>query len=197
MSRFVVKDTFFKKAKQDGYRARSAYKLKEIQEKFRIIRKGGVVLDLGCAPGSFLQVISEVVGPGGLVLGIDLLPLAPLPRQNVVAVTADIRSLDLELLFRTHGLSHVDAITCDIAPNLTGIKEVDNKNSEELYDAVLGIVRQRLKKGGNLLMKVFFSEVFGDITKELKKHFGRVSLHKPAASRSISSEIYCVCLGKK
>ena len=98
MSRFVVKDTFFNKAKQDGYRARSAYKLKEIQEKFGLIKNGNCVLDLGSAPGSFLQLISRLTGDQGRVIGVDILPVTPLPSKNVTVMKADIRDMDIEAI---------------------------------------------------------------------------------------------------
>ena len=195
MSKFVVKDTFFRKAKQEGYRARSAYKLKEILDKYHLLKKGDKVLDIGCAPGSFLQVISAIVGQEGLVIGIDILPMRPFPSTNVKIVTADIRMIDVKALLGQHDLRYFDAITCDIAPNLTGIRDVDVANVEELYRAVHAIILAGLKKGGSALLKLFISDSFRDITQELKRSFARVTVFKPSASRSISSEIYVVCAG--
>ena len=91
MGKFVVKDSFYNKAKKEGFRARSAYKLKEIQDKYHLIKKGDKVLDLGCAPGSFLQVLSGIVGDNGLAFGIDILPTPKLPAKNITAIQADIR----------------------------------------------------------------------------------------------------------
>jgi len=193
MGKFVVKDTFFKKAKQDGYRARSAYKLKETLDKFHLIKKGDKVLDIGCAPGSFIQVISGIVGQEGMVVGIDILPIKPFPSCNVKIVTDDIRTIDVEILLNQYGLKHFDAITCDIAPNLSGIRDVDAGNIEELYRSVHAIILGGLKKGGHALLKLFISESFRDITQELKQSFNKVTVFKPQASRSISSEIYLVC----
>ncbi|OPY72532.1 MAG: Ribosomal RNA large subunit methyltransferase E [Syntrophorhabdus sp. PtaU1.Bin002] len=197
MSRFVLKDTYFKKAKQDGYRARSAYKLKEIQTKFRLIKKGDRVLDLGCAPGSFLQVLSGIVGPEGSVVGIDILPTQPLPFKNVVAITRNILDPGLGELLTSHAPHGFDAVTCDISPNLSGIKEVDDKNIRDVYDAVHQVVAASLKKEGGLVLKSFFSENLKGIQNDLKGMFRIVSIFKPAASRSVSSEIYLVCVGKK
>ena len=197
MGRFVPKDTFFKKAKQEGYRARSAYKLKEALDKFHIIKKGDRVLDIGCAPGSFIQVISRIIGQEGLVIGIDILPMQPFPSCQVKIITQDIRELDTRDLLEAYSLKHFDVITCDIAPNLTGIRDVDSKNIEELYHAVYKIMQEGLKKGGNAILKSFFSDTFRDISIDLKQIFKRVSVFKPAASRSASSEIYFVCMDKK
>lgn len=197
MSKFVVKDTFFNKAKQDGYRARSVYKLKEVQDKFSLIRKDDAVLDLGCAPGSFLQIISKLTGDRGRVVGIDILPVARLPEKNIAVLKLDIRDADMETLLHGLSLDHFDVVTCDIAPNLSGIREVDDRNVDELFDAVLNVVKGGLRKGGNFLIKSFFSESFKKTDKALKDIFRKVTIFKPAASRSVSSEMYFVCLGKK
>jgi 23S rRNA (uridine2552-2'-O)-methyltransferase len=198
MSKFVVKDTFFNKAKQDGYRARSVYKLKEVQDKFSLIRKNDRVLDLGCAPGSFLQFISRLTGDQGLVVGIDILPVAPLPDKNITVLKLDIRDAGITgALLQNLSLDHFDVITCDIAPNLSGIREVDDKNVDELFEAVLNVVKDGLKRGGNFLIKSFFSESLKKTDKALKDIFRKVTIFKPTASRTVSSEIYFVCLGKK
>lgn len=197
MSRFVVKDTFFKKAKQAGYRARSAYKLKELIDKFHIVKKGDIVLDIGCAPGSFIQVISDIIGHEGMVIGIDILPLKPFPFDNVNIITCDIREINITVLLDKHALKHFDVITYDIAPNLTGIREVDGKNIEELYQVVRNIILDGLRKGGSAVLKSFFSETFRDTNLNMKQIFRKVTVFKPAASRSASSEIYLVCMDKK
>ena len=197
MGKFVVKDTFYDKAKKEGYRARSAYKLKEIQDKYRLIKTSDKVLDLGCSPGSFLQVLSSIVGPGGLAIGIDILPTAAVPNKNVAAIQADIRKTDIKEILAPFSLTSVDAVTCDIAPNLSGIRDVDNANIEELFEAVLKTVREGLKPDGNFIIKSFFSDSLKGITKELQQSFQKVTIYKPAASRSISSEVYLICSGKK
>jgi len=196
MTRFVVKDTFFKKAKDEGYRARSAYKLKEIQQRFHIVKKGDAVLDLGCAPGSFLQVLSQLVGEKGMVVGVDIVPVTPLSYKNVITYTYDIRSLPINTLLSELSLDSFDTITCDISPNLSGIKDVDESNIEQLFLSVKKIAQQSLKSGGNLVVKSFFSEHLKERIIELKKFFKRITLFKPSASRSRSAEIYFICIGK-
>lgn len=196
MSKFILKDSFYKKAKQEGYRARSVYKLKEISDKFGLIKRGDTVLDLGCAPGSFLQILSGMVGAKGTVIGIDILPIPALPATNVTTYQADIREADIKDLLSGHSAGAFDAVTCDIAPNLSGIREVDDARIEELYSCVIKIVEEGLKSGGNFIVKSFFTSVQRGITADLKKRFRRVSLYKPAASRSISSELYFICTGK-
>ena len=197
MGRFVVKDTYYEKAKQEGFRARSAYKLLEIQQKYRIIKRGDRVLDLGCAPGSWLQVLSGLVGETGLVVGIDLLPVARLPQKNIRARVADIRTVDVVGLLNECALSSFDVVTCDIAPNLSGIRDVDNARVAELFEAVQRVNASALRSGGSFIFKSFFSEDFKLTVKDLETLFARVAVYKPAASRGASSEIYLVCTGKR
>ncbi len=193
MGKFVPKDTFYKKAKHEGYRARSAYKLKEIQDKYRIIKKGDKVLDLGCAPGSFIQIIAQEIGRDGLVVGIDIQSVTPIPDKNVSTITGDIRDIDVSKILQRFSIPHFDVITCDIAPNLSGIREADEKNIDELYDASKHIVVNTLRTGGHFILKSFFSESFSSKQKDLKNLFVRVSIFKPASSRGMSSEIFFVC----
>lgn len=197
MARFVLKDPFYKKAKEEGFRARSVYKLKDIDAKYHVIKKGDIVIDLGCSPGSFLQVLSDMVGESGSVIGIDILPTPALPRKNVKIIQADIREVDIVKLLGEFGLARADAITCDIAPNLSGIREVDDARIEELFLSVLNVVTDALKPGGNFIIKSFSTTVQKSITAQLQKKFTRVSQYKPPASRAVSSEIFFVCLGKK
>jgi 23S rRNA (uridine2552-2'-O)-methyltransferase len=197
MSKFLIKDTFFYKAKQEGFRARSAYKLMEIEEKFGLIRKGDRVLDLGCAPGSFLQVLSKLTGDRGKVIGVDILSAPPLPAANVTVLMQDIRDMKIRDILGKFSLDHFDVITCDIAPNLSGIREADERNVNELFQTVLNIVKEGLRTGGNFLVKSFFSGSFKETDTALKDVFRKVSVFKPSASRRVSSEVYFVCFGKK
>lgn len=196
-ARYVVKDTFYKKAKREGYRARSAYKLEEIAQKFSLIRRGDKVLDLGAAPGSWVQVESALVGDEGLVVGLDILPMAPLPASNVRLKSADIREVGVAALLREAEIPAFDVITSDIAPNLSGVREVDAARIEALSLAVLALVEGALKKGGNFLIKVFFSPALTSMTSALKSRFSKVTTFKPKASRGVSAEVYLVCAGKR
>lgn len=197
MSKFIIQDKYFQKAKHNGYRARSAYKLKEIQERFKLIKKADRVLDLGCSPGSFLQILAGIVGPEGIVVGIDILPTLKLPQKNIATIQGDIRDIDIMELCAFYATDGFNVITCDIAPNLSGIREVDNRNVSELYDAVKDIVIKGLNAGGHFVLKSFFSDDFKSIKSDLATMFRTVSVFKPAASRSASSEIYLVAVGKK
>jgi 23S rRNA (uridine2552-2'-O)-methyltransferase len=197
MSKFILRDKYFHKAKQDGYRARSAFKLKEIQAKFNAVKKGDKTLDLGCAPGSFLQVLSEIAGPDGTVVGIDILPVKPMLQKNVMLLQQDIRETDIAGLCSRVAPGGFNVITCDISPNLSGIREVDDRNISDLYEAVRRIVAIGLKTGGHFILKTFYSDNFKDIKLDLTRTFKTVSVFKPVASRNISSETYLVGLGKK
>jgi len=197
MGKFIVKDSFYNKAKKDGFRARSAYKLKEIQDKYHLIKKGDKVLDLGCAPGSFLQVLSGIVGESGLVFGIDILPTLKLPAKNIITLQLDIREINIQNIFSDLSITTFDAATCDIAPSLSGIRDVDNANIEDLSKTVMKTVRESLKPGGAFIFKSFFTDTLKGVTQELQKMFQRVTLYKPTASRSVSSEVYLICTGKK
>lgn len=197
MARFKVKDAFYRKAKKEGYRARSAYKLEEIQQRFRLITKGDRVLDLGAAPGGWLQVESALTGDKGLALGVDILPIAPLPASNVILKIADIRETHARQLLAELDVPAFDVITSDIAPNLSGIKEVDNANTQDLYLAVLRIVKEGLRKGGNFVVKVFLSPEFKDMASDLKPIFSKVVAFKPKASRGASAEVYLIGMAKR
>ncbi len=196
-ARYIVKDAFYKKAKKEGYRARSAYKLEEIQQRFTIIRKGDHVLDLGAAPGSWVQLESALVGDGGLVVGLDILPVTPVPASNVVLKKVDIREVDVQDLLREAEIPAFDVVTSDIAPNLSGIREVDIARIHDLYLAVLRIVDEGLRRGGSFLIKLFFSPDFADMEATLKPRFSKVTHFKPKASRSVSDEVYLIARGKR
>lgn len=197
MPRFIVKDTFYKKAKKEGYRARSAYKLEEVQARYRLVKPGDKVLDLGAAPGGWLQVESALAGTTGLVVGLDILPIAPLSLPNVVIRREDIREVGVARLLAELGIPSFDVVTSDIAPNLSGIREVDDAHMMDLYQAVVRVVGEGLKRGGNFLIKVFVGPQFRDMTSDLKPVFSKVTVFKPKASRDVSAETYLVCTGKR
>jgi 23S rRNA (uridine2552-2'-O)-methyltransferase len=137
------------------------------------------------------------VGDNGLAFGIDIVPAPKLPAKNVVTVCADIREINIKAILSDLSLNHFDVMTCDIAPNLSGISDVDNAHIEDLTGAVIKVVQEGLKSGGNFIIKSFFTATLKGITQELQKTFQKVSTFKPTASRSVSSEVYLVCTGKK
>ncbi len=197
MPRYIVKDAFYKKAKNEGFRARSAYKLEEMQKKFGLIKKGDRVIDLGAAPGSWMQLESALVGESGLVVGLDILPAAPLKAANVVVKKADIAEVAVPALLKELNIPAFDVVASDIAPNLSGIREVDLARMEDLYHAVLRIVDEGLARGGNLVVKLFFGPDFGRALDNLRARFSKAASFKPKASRAVSDEVYLIGLGKR
>lgn len=187
-------DEYFKKAKVDGYLARSAYKLLEIDEKKNLIRKGDCVLDLGCAPGSWLQVAERQVGSKGLVLGIDLQDVRHEFGPTVKVLKGDAFTFDpkpyLEFLPRD---GRFDVVLSDMAPNTTG--HADDYASVKLCRRVLGMLPIALRPGGRLMMKVLEGAEFPELLKETKAMFVTAHAIKPKASRDLSREIFIVGLG--
>ncbi len=187
-------DPLMVRAKKEGYRARSVYKLEELDQRFSLFRPGLRVLDLGAFPGSWLQYVSQVIGPTGLALGIDLKPISRIARnvQTMVADIKDLTTLENKLLTK----DNFDVVISDLAPNTTGIPGLDQSRSVELSRMVVEIAKQFLHKRGNLVMKVFEGEDFQSFYRGLKPLFREVKAVKVAASRDRSKEIYVVCLKK-
>lgn len=192
---FKRKDHFYKKAKREGKASRAVYKLSELQKRFKLIPKGGVVIDLGCAPGGWMQELAQFVGPGGKVVGIDLLPLkVGLPAQCSF-IRGDINDegvLDEVEALAGHG---VDAVLSDMSPNLSGIAFADAYRSFELAQAALDFAHRVLKQGGSFVAKIFPGAEFKDFVVELKKDFTSVHTVVPDATRKTSSERYLVAKG--
>ena len=189
-----VTDPFVKQATAQGYRARSAFKLIEIDDKDRLLKPGMLVIDLGAAPGSWTQVVRQrLAGPGGKVRGriiaLDLLPMDPLP--DVVFIQGDFREQEAadELGAALAG-AKADVILSDLSPNLSGIAVADAARGMHLLELALEFALAHLKPGGTLLVKAFQGSGFSQFVAELKKHFASVATRKPAASRAESAETY-------
>ena len=185
-----VSDQYVRKAREQGYRSRAAFKLTELDEKEKLLRPGMTVVDLGAAPGGWSQVAAKRVGPGGRVIAIDLLEIAPI--SGVTVLKADFRE---KVLLDSLAGRRADAILSDVSPNLTGIRNVDQARALELIGAAIDFCRQALKPEGFLLVKAFHGEAFGEITARLKKTFSRVKVIKPSASRGESAETYVLARG--
>lgn len=196
MARRVLHDRFFKQAKAEGYLARSAYKLAEIDDAKRLLRRGMLVLDLGCAPGAWLQVASERVGPEGVVAGIDLKPVSPNIGANVRAITGDVYEATPHDLRALVDGRQFDVVLSDMAPNTSG--HGDHFLSIRLCDRVLDLAagptpeQSILRPGGDLVMKVFDGETFPELLNRCRRMFANVKGFKPKASRDASREIYIV-----
>jgi len=184
------KDYFYKRAKEEGFRSRAAYKLIEIQNKYKIFKKGDYVLDLGCAPGGWIQVALKYIGKNGKIKGIDLLDVKPFKESNVEIIKGDINE------YNFNGDSF-DVILSDMAPNTSGIKHADYYRSYELCLKAFEIAKNNLKREGNLVLKIFQGKEFNDLKAQLKKEFNQVITFKPKSSRSTSSEVYLICKRRK
>ena len=183
------RDAYVKRANRDGFRSRAAYKLLEIDQRDKLLRSGGTVLDLGSSPGGWSQVAASRTGSQGYVLSIDILPMASIP--GVEFIQGDLREATvheaIEALLRRRV---VDLVMSDMAPNLTGIRATDQARSLELAGLVLSVSKRVLRPGGNLLLKAFQGEGTKEFQTRLKQLFDSVETRKPQASRSRSAEVY-------
>ena len=188
-------DGFFRKAKREGYRSRAAYKLLEINQRFRVIRAGHVVVDLGAAPGGWLQVAAELAGPRGRVLGFDLQAIQPLPGRHVEAFELDVLGQDAagRILALVDGA--VDCVLSDMAPRLSGIRDADHRRALELVCKAFDIARAVLKPRGAFLFKTFTGADVEALVKEMSGRFQTVQRVRSTATRKGSSEIYVVAKG--
>ncbi|BAI79534.1 cell division protein methyltransferase FtsJ [Deferribacter desulfuricans SSM1] len=190
------KDGYYKKAKHEGFRSRAAYKLSEINNKYRIIKKGDKVLDAGCAPGGWSQAAISIVGDKGLVVGIDILDISPIEAKNFYFIKGNL--LDKETLKKSAEIcKEYDTVISDAAPNTTGNKLTDHVNSLELVSTVFNFAKEVLKPEGNFLFKLFDGEDREDFIKQLRTSFKKVKIIRPDATRKNSFEIYVVCQGFK
>jgi 23S rRNA (uridine2552-2'-O)-methyltransferase len=191
------KDHYFKKAKEQNFAARSVFKLEEIDQRFRVLKPGQTVLDLGASPGSWSQYASQKIGSTGRVLGVDLSPVT-VKLPNAVFIQADLRDLQLEQVFQEHGFHPpFDLVLSDMAPKTTGIRITDQARSMELCELALDIARRFLKPGGHFVCKLFHSDDFTKLRDEIKKSFQKFEAVKPDSTRKISKEIFLVGLNKK
>ncbi|MDD2486973.1 MAG: RlmE family RNA methyltransferase [Candidatus Gracilibacteria bacterium] len=198
VGQFVAQDKYFLEAKRLGYRARSAFKLLEVQDKFSLIKPNYNVLDIGAAPGSFLQAIRKIVGEKPKIVGIDIQKIEKLPFDNIFLLQESIFEKNkITEFINSIGIKEFDVITSDIAPSTTGQTGVDQYRSVELNLAILDVADIFLKKGGNLLLKVFVGEDINDLVFPIKKRYEKFSRFKPKACRDRSFEEYFICLGKK
>jgi len=196
-----VTDPFVKAATAQGYRARSAFKLIEIDDRERLIRPGMTVIDLGAAPGSWSQVVRQrLAGAGGRVRGriiaLDLLPMEPLP--DVLFIQGDFREQEVaDRLEAELGAAKADLILSDLSPNLSGIAVADAARGLHLLELALEFAGLALKPGGTLLVKAFQGSGHSQFVAELKRQFTAVAARKPAASRAESAETYLLARGFK
>ena len=182
-----VTDAYVRQAKAKGYRSRAAFKLLELDAREHLFRAGALVVDLGAAPGSWSQLAASRVGPGGKVIAVDLLDIAPM--SGVTVLKGDFR--DAKLLEALEG-READVILSDLSPNLSGIANVDQARAAELSFAAIDFCGKALKSGGVFVSKAFHGEAFAGVLQRLKQEFGTVAVRKPGASRGESRETYVV-----
>ena len=194
---FKVKDHYYKKAKSENFLARSIYKLEELDKKFKLLKKGIQVLDLGYYPGSWMQYASKKVGPKGRVVGIDIQPINNIVQslENVTVFEKDI--FDVHQLSDLDCESFFDAVVSDMAPKTSGIKLNDQMRSLELVEKVIDFLPVCLKKGGNFTIKVFESQDAQDFLKTKRKLFNEIHFFRPKSTRSVSKEYFFVGIGYK
>ncbi|MCG8419501.1 MAG: RlmE family RNA methyltransferase [Proteobacteria bacterium] len=185
-------DRFYRRARQQGYRARAVFKLEEIDQKFSLIDKGARVLDLGCAPGSWLQYCSRRAGRKGVLVGVDRHELAePIARARLVI--GDIYDLSADDLLGD--VDAFDVVLSDMAPDTTGIRHVDQARSEALFERALDIAEATLAPGGNFVGKLFQGPEFSALIQRCRRQFDAVKIIKPEGSRTRSIEQYVVARG--
>lgn len=187
------KDHFRKLAREEGYRSRATYKLKELNNAYRIIGPGFYVLDLGCAPGGWTQVAVKLAGNKGKVMGIDTSYVEDIPGAHIIQGDIENESIADEIL--SYFERKVDAVICDISPQIIGKWSVDHAKQISLNYSCVKIMEKVLVHKGNAVFKVFDGEYSNEFRDYLKKKFAKIKLTKPNASRKPSSELYYVCLG--
>lgn len=189
-------DPFVKQREKLGLRSRAAFKLTEILEKDRLLRPGATVLDLGASPGGWSQVAAQVVGAHGLVVAVDILPMEPM--RDVRFLQGDCREpAVVEQIRAALDGRPVDLVLSDMAPNLTGIRDVDEARSVELAEVAFEAAQNFLRPGGTMLSKLFHHNDSERFLREMRAHFERITRRKPAASRRASAEFYVVASGYK
>lgn len=189
------RDYYYRKAKEENYRSRAAYKLKQAIKKYGFIKPGDIVVDLGAAPGGWLQVVREVVGDEGFVLGVDIRKIEPLGYENVYTLVGDI--MEPTTLERIKAIlpRPADVVLSDVSPNVSGIWELDHSRQIDLAERSLQIALSVLRKGGAVFIKAFQGELLEQFLKEVKMHFNQTRIIKPEASRKESAEVYVLGIG--
>ena len=193
MARYEPRDKFYRQAREKGLPSRAAFKIEELLAKIKIPADARVI-DLGCAPGGWLAILGRVVGDKGRVIGIDLAPCGNF-GASVQTIVADIRDPDLPAVLKEKLGRHADLVTSDLSPKLTGIREHDDAQFEELIEAALAMARETLKPGGVMIAKLFMGGAFKGILARFEKSFGSVDVTKVKATRPGSSELYLIARG--
>lgn len=191
-----INDEFVKRAQKEGYRARAAYKLTEIDDKDKLIKPGMTIVDLGATPGSWSQVVAQRLKGQGRLIALDLLEMEPI--KGVEFIQGDFREeAVLKILEKSLNNKKVDLVIADMAPNMTGIADVDQAGAAYLTELALEFSKDWLKPSGNFLVKVFIGAGSDEILQNMRQMFDKVVTRKPKASRGRSNEVYLLGLGLK
>ncbi len=191
------REYYYRKAKEEDYRSRATYKLLQAVGKYHFIRKGDIVVDLGAAPGGWLQATRNIVGDDGFVLGVDKESIKPLKAPNVLAIVGDLTDPETHKRIAEILPAPADCIISDVSPNISGIWEVDHARQIDLARESLHLALTLLKQGGSFFVKVFQGDLFRNFVKEAQRHFRRVEIIKPKASRAASAEIFVLGMDMK
>ena len=186
------KDIYRRKAKKEGYRSRATFKLLQIDKKYRIFKRGDIVLDFGCAPGGWLQYISKIIGSKGFALGIDVKPMKPI-AENVSTLVADVNDLDIGEKIVKKLPKKTNVVTSDISQSLSGIWELDVARQNYLTLRVIQLFPLIHKRGGSAVLKIFQGDQFNLLLDKVNQNYRSVMIIKPPASRPQSSEVYLLC----
>ena len=184
------RDTYVRQSKVDGYRARSAYKLIEIDQKFKIFKGGISTIDIGAAPGSWSQYVAKIAKSGRLI-SIDLKEMEPI--GNTVQIHGDFTKQDIQEEIKKHINNKVDVVLSDMAVNTTGIKNIDSIQTGELCKEAMLFAKEMIKENGYFISKIFMGGTFNEIVAEGKKFFKEVKIFKPKSSRKDSKESFIIC----
>jgi 23S rRNA (uridine2552-2'-O)-methyltransferase len=186
------RDHYRKLAKDQGYRSRAAYKLKQLDDSYHLLKRNYRVVDIGCAPGGWVQVAAKQVGAAGRVVGIDLKAVEPVAGATILEGSIDDPAAVAKIIEELG--ERADVVLSDLAPNVSGMWEVDHARQIDLTRSALALARQVLREGGSAVFKVFEGEFMKELKGEMAASFGKVLVSKPIASRQESSELYLVCL---
>jgi 23S rRNA (uridine2552-2'-O)-methyltransferase len=191
------RDYYYKKAKTENYRSRATYKLSQVARKYHFINRGDVVVDLGAAPGGWIQAARKIVGKTGFVLGVDLKPIAPFPQEYVRTLMADFTEPETLQQIIDFLPRKADVVLSDASPNISGIWEVDHARQIDLASQALEIALNLLRRSGNFFVKVFEGDLLGGFVGKVGNHFESAKVLKPKASRAKSSELFLLAMGLK
>lgn len=191
------RDYYYRKAKEERYRSRAAYKILEVAKKYNFIKSGDVVVDLGAAPGGWMQAARRIVGEKGFVLGVDLRFIEPLGFSNVQTLIGDITDPQITRTIKEILPASADVVISDASPNVSGVWELDHARQIDLARRSLAIATEILRVGGSFFVKVFQGDMMQEFVDEVRRHFGFVKLIKPKASRARSAEIFVLGMSMK